>query len=100
MVDSTSSAAGLLNVEVVYGTSEKQSLVELQVSQGCTVLEAIELSGISGTFPEFELDLARLGIFGKKVSADRVLREGDRVEIYRPLIADPKEARRLRAAQQ
>ena len=92
------SGNALIDVEVVYATPGSQALLALQVRAGCTVAEAIELSGIRRQFPEMDLDPAAVGIFSKKVSLDHQLHDGDRVEIYRPLIADPKESRRKRAA--
>jgi len=79
---------------------ERQELVALEVTPGSTVAEAIDQSGLVSKFEGFELDLSRVGIFGHKVSPQQVLRTGDRVEIYRPLIADPKEVRRQRALEQ
>ncbi|MEJ2384889.1 MAG: RnfH family protein [Xanthomonadales bacterium] len=84
-------------VEVVYATRERQRLVSLEVEPGCTVGEAIERSGLAASFPELVVDPGAVGIFSRKVPLDHALRPGDRVEIYRPLIADPKEARRRRA---
>lgn len=72
-------------------------MVKLEVPEGCTLEEAIEQSGIRGEFPGLVIDPDAVGIFGRKAPMDEVLRDGDRVEIYRPLIADPKEARRRRA---
>ena len=93
-------SAESIRVEVVLAMPEQQELVVLTVEPGLTVAGAIALSGLSGKFEGFELDLAKVGIFGKKASPDQVLRDGDRVEIYRPLIADPKEVRRQRALKQ
>ncbi len=87
-------------VEVVLAMPERQELVALTVAPGTTLAEAIILSGVPEMFDGFEVDLANVGIFGNKVSPEQVLREGDRVEIYRPLIADPKEVRRQRALDQ
>jgi len=86
-----------IRVEVVYATATRQELVTLELEPGTTVAQAIERSGLAGKFAEFEVDPARVGIFSRKISLDHVLRDGDRVEIYRPLQADPKEARRQRA---
>ncbi len=86
-----------IRVEVAYATPGKQSLVSLDVPVGCTVARAIELSGILQEFPGLEPDPNALGVFSRKVPADHCLSEGDRVEIYRPLIADPKEQRKQRA---
>lgn len=86
-----------ISIEVVYALAEKQFLVCVDVQRGTTVAEAIELSGIKNEFPGIEIDPARLGIFSVKAKPEDVLRAGDRVEIYRPLLTDPKEARRKRA---
>lgn len=87
-----------ITVEVVYALPGNQLLVELSVVPGTTAREAIAQSGILARFPQIDPDRQRIGIFGRVVKADAVLQAGDRVEIYRPLIADPKEARRRRAA--
>jgi putative ubiquitin-RnfH superfamily antitoxin RatB of RatAB toxin-antitoxin module len=86
-----------IDVEVAYATPEKQRIVTLTVEDGCTVEEAIERSNIREEFPDLEVNPEAVGIFSRKVSLDQRLRNGDRVEIYRPLIADPKESRRARA---
>lgn len=87
-------------VEVVYALPQKQKLLKLSVPAGTTVRQAAILSGMDGDFPGLDLERSPLGIFGKAVpdAEVRVLEEGERVEIYRPLIADPKEVRKLRAA--
>lgn len=87
-------------VEVVYATPEKQKLLRLSVPYGTTMREAAERSGIASLFPGLELASAPMGVYGKAVPKpeQRVLEEGERVEIYRPLIADPKEVRKQRAA--
>jgi len=89
--------AGTIQVEVAYATPAKQLLLSVEVPQGCTAAQAIELSGIREEIPEKEVDPNRIGIFSQKISPDHELRDGDRVEIYRPLVADPKEMRKLRA---
>lgn len=86
-----------LHVEVVFALPGRQSLVALKVSKGTTARAAVRLSGLQAEFPEIDADHAVVGIFGRQVAADTALRDGDRVEIYRPLTADPKEARRRRA---
>lgn len=86
-------------VEVAYALPEQQLILELMVPEGTTAEQAVQQSGITGKFPEIDLTQNKLGIFGKLVKGDTVLRERDRVEIYRPLIADPKEVRRQRAAE-
>jgi putative ubiquitin-RnfH superfamily antitoxin RatB of RatAB toxin-antitoxin module len=90
-------SAERIHVEVVYATSLKQARYELRLEQGATVAEAIRISGVCLAFPEIDLARHRVGIHGTLTSPTRRLRDGDRVEIYRPLGADPKEARRLRA---
>lgn len=84
-------------VEVVYALPGKASVVELQLSRGATIGRAIEQSGLLEQFPEINLERNRVGIFSKPASLDTPLKNGDRVEIYRPLRVDPKEARRRRA---
>ena len=79
---------------------DRQELLALEVPAGTTVAEAINASALADRFEGFEPDLSMVGIFGRKVSPQQVLRTGDRVEIYRPLIADPKEVRRQRALTQ
>ncbi|MDO4997368.1 MAG: RnfH family protein [Neisseria sp.] len=87
----------MLEIEVVYGTAERQFLQVLQTADGTTARQAIMQSDIAQQFPDADLN-APVGIFGKVVKDDTVLRAKDRVELYRPLLIDPKEARRLRAA--
>jgi len=87
-----------LSVEVAYATPQKQTIVRLEVPVGCTVAQAIEQSRIREQFPGLIIDADRVGVFSRKVAPEHELQEGDRVEIYRPLIADPKESRRKRAA--
>ena len=86
-------------VEVAYALPDKQSLVSLEVEKGTTLQEAIEASGILDSFEQIDLTKDRVGIFSKFATLDTVLREKDRVEIYRPLIADPKQVRKERAAE-
>lgn len=83
-----------IEVEVAYASKEKQSLKKLFVVDGATVQEAILQSGILTVFPEINLEQAVVGVWGKKICLDTKLKAGDRVEIYRPLLIDPKEARR------
>lgn len=84
-------------VEVAYATAERQRLIVLMVAPGTTIAEAIEASGILREFPEIDLSVNRVGVFGQLARLGDPIRAGDRVEIYRPLQADPKEARRTRA---
>ena len=86
-----------INIEVVYALPHEQALLRKSVPAGTTVADAIQASGILQKYPEIDLASSKLGIFGKLTKADTVLRDKDRIEIYRPLIADPKEVRRKRA---
>lgn len=91
------SQTSTIHVEVLYALPHVQMLVPLNVAEGTTLEEAVRLSGVLETFPEIELANAKVGIWNKAAELTAVLREKDRVEIYRPLIADPKEVRRKRA---
>ena len=84
-------------VEVAYAEAGRQTLVELEVPEGTTVAQAIALSGIEATYPHINIREMQIGIFGTVVPRTALLGEGDRVEIYRPLTTDPKEARRRRS---
>ncbi|MGH8474452.1 MAG: RnfH family protein [Methylococcales bacterium] len=86
-----------MRVEVVYARAERQALLEVQVEAGSSVQCAIQSSGILDLFPEIDLARNRVGIFGVVCALEQKVQSGDRVEIYRPLIQDPKEARRRRA---
>jgi putative ubiquitin-RnfH superfamily antitoxin RatB of RatAB toxin-antitoxin module len=86
-----------LKVTVCYATPTSEFLRELQVAPGATIREAIDASGVLGEFPEIDLAAQPVGLYGKKQALDTILREHDQVEIYRPLVADPKESRRRRA---
>ncbi len=88
-----------LSVEVAYALPERQCILQIEVAPGTTALEAVRQSAIEGEFPDLSVDeSSALGIFGQSVPASQVLKNGDRVEIYRPLLIDPKEVRRARAA--
>jgi len=84
-------------VSVVYAEPERAFAIELSLSGGASVEDAIERSGIRKARPDIEIREDRLGIFSRRVSFETILRDGDRVEIYRSLLVDPKEARRRRA---
>lgn len=89
-----------IEIEVVYGLAHKQKLMSLLVDVGTTVRQGAELSGLDKEFAELNIAESKLGIFGKAVRNPdtEVLKEGDRIEIYRPLLIDPKAARANRAA--
>jgi hypothetical protein len=87
-----------LAVEVIYALPLTQDCVTLALPAGCRVREAIEGSGLLQRHPSIDLESCRLGVWGRRAKLDDALRDGDRVEIYRPLQVEPKEARRARAA--
>jgi putative ubiquitin-RnfH superfamily antitoxin RatB of RatAB toxin-antitoxin module len=84
-------------VEVACALPDRQRVYRVEVGKGATVMQAIEASGVRWDEPGLVVDPQRLGVFARKAGPDTVLRDGDRVEIYRPLTLDPKEARRRRA---
>ncbi len=86
-------------VEIAYALPSQQIILKLQVAEGTTAEQGVIASGIMQKFPEIDLNQNKIGIFGKLVKSDTILREKDRVEIYRSLIADPKEVRKQRAAE-
>lgn len=90
----------MIHVEVAYALPNKQRIVALELPPGTTVRDAVQKSGLDAQFPDLDLSKADVGIFGKVVSKPdaQALEDGDRIEIYRPLIADPKEVRKQRAA--
>lgn len=88
----------VVNVQVCYALPARQEVVTLKLPAGCTVGQAIDASGLLQKYPEIQLDQNnKVGVFGKLTRLDAALRDMDRIEIYRPLIADPKEVRRKRA---
>lgn len=89
--------SGTIDIEVVYALADRQTLIRRSVPEGTSVADAVNLSGILDKHPDIDLKRNKIGIFGKLTKVDAVLRDRDRVEIYRPLIADPKEVRRKRA---
>jgi uncharacterized protein len=88
-----------MSLEVVYALPQKQEIMALKLLPGATVRQAIEASGLLQKYPEIDLAKNKLGVFAKLAKPDSLLRDRDRVEIYRPLIADPKEVRKQRAAE-
>lgn len=87
-----------MRVEVAYARPDAQLIVSVEVGEGCTLERAIARSGLLQRFPEIDLKIHRVGVFGKPRALTDVLRDGDRVEVYRDLSADPKQLRRRRAA--
>jgi len=92
------SVENTIEVEVAYACPARQLILKVELPAGTTAIEAVRLSGIEEQFPEIDLATNRLGVFGKLCKGDRVLHSGDRVEIYRPLLVDPRTARRELAA--
>jgi putative ubiquitin-RnfH superfamily antitoxin RatB of RatAB toxin-antitoxin module len=97
MVDGISDEETLIEVEVAYAKPEEQVIVTISVPQGTTIEQAANLSGLLVRFPEISHSDLKLGIFGVVCKPEQIVKQGDRVEIYRALIHDPKEARRQRA---
>lgn len=91
----------MIKVEVAYALPTEQKIISLQVEEGITAYEAVARSKIVDLFPQIDINTDPMGIFSRAITDPKaeILREGDRVEIYRPLIADPKEVRAKRAAQ-
>lgn len=86
-----------ISIEIAYALPEEQCLFEVEVEIGATAQQAIELSGILTKYPDIDLAVNKVGVYSKVCKLDHVLEAGDRVEIYRPLLIDPKERRRQRA---
>ncbi len=88
-----------LRVEVAYARPDEQVIIPIEAPEGATVEQVIALSRIQERFPDIDLKTAKVGVFGKLGKLSTVVRAGDRVEIYRPLLADPKAVRKQRAAE-
>lgn len=86
-----------ITAEVVYAAAGKQILRQVELAEGSTVKQAIDASGITGMLPDGAIDVSHLGVFARRVASDQIVQNGDRIEIYRPLMLDPMEARRRRA---
>jgi len=93
----TSLTQNNIQIEVVYGLAHKQKLLSIPVCKGVTVEQAIIESGIINLFPEIDLAVNKVGIWNKAVKLNQIVEDLDRIEVYRPLIADPKEVRKRRA---
>lgn len=96
-MQSMAEPASTIHIQICYARPDRQFLLEQTVASGTTIQQAIQNSGIIQQAPEIDVSVWRVGIYGKLKTLDTVLREHDRVEIYRPLIADPKDSRRKRA---
>lgn len=86
-----------IRVEVAYATPDEQVILEVEVRDGSTLEEALEASRLYEKFPDANLRAAAVGIWGQVCERSRPVRDGDRIELYRPLVMDPRDARRLRA---
>ncbi len=86
-----------IKIEMVYALPHEQTLLKLEVPANSTIADALRISGLAEKHPEIDLEKGKFGLYGKLSKTDTVLREKDRIEIYRPLLADPKEVRRKRA---
>ena len=86
-----------MKIEIAYALLEKQKIYTLEIEESVTIREAVALTAVLDDFPEADIADCKLGVFGKVVADKYQLQEGDRIEIYRPLIADPKEVRKQRA---
>lgn len=91
--------AETIKVDVCYALADKQDVVTVTLPAGATVIAALEASGLLGKYPEIDVKKNKFGVWNKLSKVDNTLRDRDRVEIYRPLIADPKEVRKQRAAE-
>lgn len=91
--------AEMITIEVCYAQAARQELVRVKLAEGATLQQALEASGLLAKYPEIDLKKNKFGIWNKLSKPDALLRDKDRVEIYRPLIADPKEVRKQRAAE-
>ena len=89
----------MMSIEVVYPLPEKQEIFKVSLPKGASVRQAIEASGVLLKYPEIDMSKNKIGVFARLAKPDAPLRDLDRVEIYRPLIADPKEVRKQRAAE-
>lgn len=86
-----------VHIQLCYALPEKAFVIDLDINVGSTIEEAIHHSGLLADYPDIDLDNTKIGVFGKLKTLDTLVREGDRIEIYRPLRADPMESRRRRA---
>lgn len=96
-VESQNSTSKKITIEVIYALPNKQEIISLEVDNSCTVEQVIKLSKVLETYPELDFENIQVGIFSKKCKLTDNLHDFDRIEIYRPLIIDPKQARKNRA---
>ena len=96
---SADSTPATIRVEVAYARPDEQLIIPVEVAEGATLEQAIIQSRIQERFPEIQLQTAKVGVFGKLGKLSAIARPGDRIEIYRPLLADPKEVRKQRAVE-
>ncbi len=99
MPNKNNEAHRMLTIEVIYATPEQQKLITIEIAHGSNVEQCIQQSGVLTEFPEINLQETKVGIFSQVKPLNHQVQDGDRIEIYRPLIADPKAVRRKRAEQ-
>jgi len=99
MASDSSSSPALIRAEVAYAAPDRQLIIPIEIPEGATLEQAIAQSRLQEQFPEIQLQTAKVGVFGKLSKRSAIVRAGDRIEIYRPLLADPKEVRKKRAAE-
>jgi putative ubiquitin-RnfH superfamily antitoxin RatB of RatAB toxin-antitoxin module len=99
MASDNPSNPAMIRVEVAYARPDRQVIIPVELPEGATLEQAIAQSRIQEQFPEIQLQTAKVGVFGKLSKLSATARTGDRIEIYRPLLADPKEVRKKRAAE-
>ncbi len=99
MAEAVAGARGTIRVEVAYARPDVQVIIPVELAEGATLADALLASGLHQRFVEIDPETATVGVFGKLAPRSTPLHEGDRVEVYRPLIADPKAVRRQRAAE-
>ena len=92
--------AATITIEIVYALPDQQQLLTLTIASGSTIAAAIAASSLLKRFPDVQITEHNIGVFGQRCRLDTVLHDGDRIEIYRPLVADPKQARRQRASRE
>lgn len=90
--------ADTIKIEVAYAKPQQQKIIEVDVAEGTLAIDAAKLSGIDKVFPEIDIDASKMGVFGKAIKPKtHIMQDGERIEIYRPLISDPKASRKARA---
>lgn len=100
LLDGSESTFGAIDIQICFARKQSVTIIKLSLPRNSTIHDAFEINQILKKYPEIDFDICKVGIFGKLASLNTVLQQGDRIEIYRPLTADPMEARRRRVAKQ